>query len=89
MAWKRLHQEQRIKPRRKATKINWEHLGLDTPAKERQPVPMDEIRRQVLMLAGRALGQGVRARRLLQGEQGSNSDRHLETARRDRRGATR
>lgn len=86
MAWKRLRQQKHVKPR---LKIRWEQLGLATPAKERPTIPMEEIRRQVMMLAGRSLGQGVRSSRLVQGKPNSDTDRPVETVRRDRRGATR
>jgi hypothetical protein len=89
MLQKRLHQGPGIKPKRKAAEINREHSKLDAPTEECQHVPTDESRRHVPGPAGRALGQGVRSQRLFQGEQDSNSDRHLEAARLDRRGATR
>ena len=82
MAWKQAHREQRIKPRRKA---KHESLGLGAPAKKRQPVTKEESREQGMMLVGRALGQGVRSRRRIQGEQDSTSDRLAEAIRRGRR----
>lgn len=89
MAWpggKQSLKAKRVNPKRK---INWEQLGLAAPTKDPSTVPIEEIRRQVTMLAGRALGQGVRSRRLLQGEQDPNANRNLGTARRDSRGASR
>lgn len=85
MAWKRLRQEKRVKPSRK---IKWEQLGLGSLAKDMPTVPMEEIRRQGMMLAGRALCQGVRSRPPVQGGQNANSDRPTTAVRRSRRGAT-
>ena len=82
MAWKQAHREKHIKLRRKAKP---EPLDLSPPAKERQPVPGEENREQGMILVGRALGQGVRSRRRIQGEQDSTSDRLAEAIRRGRR----
>lgn len=79
MVWKQVHREQRINLKRKT---KHEPLGLGTPAKKRQAVPMEESRERGMMLVGRALGQGVRSRRPVQGEQDSTSDRLAEAIRR-------
>lgn len=79
MVWKEVHREQRIKPKRK---VKHEALGLGVPAKEAQAAPMEESRVQGMMLAGRALGQGVRSRRAVQSEQDSTSDRLAKAIRR-------
>ena len=79
MVWKQVDREQRAKLR---PKIKHEPLGLGTPAKERQAAPMEESREQGMVLVGRALGQGVRSRRPVQGEQDSTSDRLAEAIRR-------
>ncbi len=84
MAWKRLRQHKRAKPKQK---IKWEQWGLGLSAKEQPTIPMEEIRRQGMMLAGRALGQGVRSRPLVQGVQNTNSNRSAKAIRRVRRGA--
>jgi hypothetical protein len=85
MPVKRLHPERRMKPMRKIKQERW---GLGTPGKGRPPVPIEEIRRQGMMLAGRALRQGVRSRPPAQGEQSSSRDQSIEAAR-PRRGASR
>ena len=82
MVWKQAHREQRIKLKRKAKPGP---SGVGPSAKERQPVPREENREQGMMLVGRALGQGVRSRRRIQGEQDSTSDRLAEAIRRGRR----
>mgnify|MGYP001618525887 CR=1 FL=1 len=79
MAWPGSKQVLKAKRGNPKQKINWEQLGLETPVKGQSTVPIDEIRRQVTLLAGRSLGQGVRA----------SSDRPAETAGRSRRGAAR
>ena len=38
-------------------KIPWDRLGLADPAKEKIPMPIDEVRRQVLMMSSPGLGQ--------------------------------
>lgn len=85
MAWKRLRQHKRTKPKQK---IKWEQWGLGMSAKERPTTPMEEIRRQGLLLAGRALGQGVRSRPSVQSVQNANSNRSAKAVRVVRRGAT-
>jgi hypothetical protein len=39
-------------------KIPWDRLGLTDPAKEKVPMPIDEVRRQVLMMSSPGLGHG-------------------------------
>jgi len=82
MVWKQVHREQRIKPKRAAKQ---EPLGLEMPVKERQLVPMEENRERGMIPVGRALGQGVRSRRPVHGEQDSTSDRLVEAVRHGRR----
>ena len=86
MTWTRFRQETRVKPKRK---IRRELLGPRVPAIERAIVPMEEIRRQGMMLAGRTLGQGVRSRPSVQGGQNASADRSAERSHGGRRGATR
>lgn len=38
-------------------KIRWDLLGLADPAKEKIPMPIDEVRRQVLMMSSPGMGQ--------------------------------
>jgi hypothetical protein len=38
-------------------KIRWDLLGLADPSKEKIPMPIDEVRRQVLMMSSPGLGQ--------------------------------
>ena len=82
MVWKQVHREHRITLKRKAKPAP---LGPGTPANERQTVPVEESRAREMMLVGRALGQGVRSRRPVQGEQDSISDRLAVAIRRGRR----
>ncbi|MBM4124850.1 MAG: hypothetical protein FJ246_07865 [Nitrospira sp.] len=89
MAWPGSKQALKAKRGNPKQKINWEQLGLETPAKGQSIVPIDEIRRQVTLLAGRSLGQGVRSRQVLAGTGNAASDRSAETPRRNHRGAPR
>jgi hypothetical protein len=43
-------------------KIPWDLLGLADPAKEKIPMPIDEVRRQVLMMSSPGLSQDGSAR---------------------------
>jgi hypothetical protein len=57
MVLKRLHhQARRIKPKRK---IKWEQWGLGPPPKDQPATPIEEIRQQGMILAGRLLGKGA------------------------------
>jgi len=38
-------------------KIRWDLLGLADPSKEKVPMPIDEVRRQVLMMSSPGLDQ--------------------------------
>ena len=82
MIWRRLHQQKRVKPKHK---VNLENLGL--VAREQLTVPMDEIRRQGMLLAGPTPGQGVRPRPQVQSGP-TSSTKPAGTIRRGRRGAT-
>jgi len=89
MAWpggKHLLKAKRGTPKRK---IKMEQWGLGISIKDRPAVPIEEIRRQGLALAGRALGQGARAQPIAQGGKHGASGRPAEAARPIRRGATR
>lgn len=44
-------------------KIRWDLLGLTDPAKEKIPMPIDEVRRQVLMMSSPGLSEENSARR--------------------------
>jgi len=57
MIWRASQKHARVKPKQK---IKLEHLGL-APL-EQPEVPIEEIRRQGMMLAGRTVGHGVRSR---------------------------
>lgn len=43
-------------------KIRWQRFGLDMMVPEKLPTPIEEIRRQVLVLASRGMKQGTRAK---------------------------
>jgi hypothetical protein len=47
---------------RQKPKIRWEHLGLTDPADESATPSIEEIRRQVVSLSARGLGQAARLR---------------------------
>lgn len=84
MAWtsgKRL----RKKKMKRMRKIKWEESGLGAPL-IKEPVLIEEIRLQGIMLAYRGVGQGVRSRH--SGGQGVNPDRPAPVIHRRRRGAT-
>ena len=54
-------------------KIRWDLLGLADPSKEKVPMPIDEVRRQVLMMSSPGLGQddSVRLETMRQKETGA------------------
>ncbi len=43
-------------------KIRWQRFGLDMMVPEKLPTPIEEIRRQVLVLASRGMKQGMRSK---------------------------
>jgi hypothetical protein len=45
-------------------KIRWDLLGLADPSKEKVPMPIDEVRRQVLMMSSPGLDQDGPARQV-------------------------
>ena len=69
-------------------KIAWQQLGLKNPTAEGTGMSIDEIRRQVIQLSSRGLGQGVRSRPRVEGAQSSDANKHAEPSRKRRRGAT-
>ena len=79
------HKKKRVKHK---PKIRWQELGFKNPARETASMSMDEIRRQVVMLSSRGLGQGVRARAAMPSGQGSDTTNQGGATRKLRRGAT-
>lgn len=61
-------------------KIRWQRFGLDMLFPEKLPTPIEEIRRQVLVLASRGMKQSTRPK--------PPAPRAGEAVRRRRRGAT-
>lgn len=61
MIWRRPQKQTRVKPKRR---IKLDDLGLSL--REKAVVPIEEIRRQGMMLAGRTVGHGARTRPSLQ-----------------------
>lgn len=61
MIWRRPQKQTRVKPKRR---IKLDNLGLSL--REKAVVPIEEIRRQGMMLAGRTVGHGARTRPSLQ-----------------------
>jgi len=57
-------------------KIRWALLGLPAPRLAKLTPSIDTIRREVSSLAGRGVGQGVRARATAQTIQGPESGRN-------------
>lgn len=70
-------------------KIKMESWGLGISLKDRPIVSIEEIRRQGLVLAGRALGQGIRSQPMEQNERRGASSRSAALAAPRRRGASR
>lgn len=69
-------------------KIAWQQLGLKNPDAEGVSLSIDEIRRQVIQLSSRGLGQGVWSRPRVEGAPSSDASKHVEPSRKRRRGAT-
>lgn len=88
MSWRSNKQLEKKKRVRSKPKIRWQQLGLSDPAEKQTAMSIDEIRRQVLMLSSRGLGQGVRARPNAQRAEVNAIDDHAEPGRKRRRGAT-
>jgi hypothetical protein len=79
MIWRRLHQQKRVKPKHK---VKLENLGFAT--REELNVPMEEVRRQGMLLAGQPFGQGVRP--VVKNQSVARSTKPARTVRRGRRG---
>ncbi len=86
--WRRNKNTQKKNRFTRKPKIRWQQLGLKNPEAEDPSISIDEIRRQVIQLSSRGLGQGVRSRPTVQGAQPSDADTHEEPSRKRRRGAT-
>jgi len=54
-SWKKSH------PKHQKVKISWQRLGLSDPAEEKALVPIEEMRRQVDVVARQGLMRGVRS----------------------------
>lgn len=89
MAWrtsKRSAKLGRAKQKIQKTKIRWGALGL-TPPDSVPSVPIDEIRKQVIILASRGIGQGVRSRSSVESKSDSTPQPRAGTGRRGRQAA--
>ncbi|MGQ0812372.1 MAG: hypothetical protein ACT4OO_14265 [Nitrospiraceae bacterium] len=62
MPWRNANKALKEKKVHRKPKIRWHQLGLNDPALEKNSATMEEIRQQVVALASRGLGQGVRSR---------------------------
>lgn len=82
MIWRRLHQQKRVKPKHR---VKLERLGL--AAQEQLTVPMEEIRRQGILLAGLPFGQGIRSRSQVQNGPTTHSPKPAGVIRRSPHGA--
>lgn len=61
MMWPASKHARRVKLAKRKQKVaGWEVLGLGPSAKEQPCAPIDEIRRQAIVLAGRGIGTGAR-----------------------------
>lgn len=88
MMWPASKQARRAKLAKRRQKIaGWEVLGLGPSAKEQPGMPMDEIRRLAITLAGRGIGQHRRP--AVPSETVSNAGRSSTPVRRERRSAAR
>ncbi len=88
MSWrgnKAMHKKKRVKNK---PKIRWQQLGFKSPAAADASIPMDEIRRQVVMLSSRGLGQGVRSRAMATSRLSDGAINEAGPAPKQRRGAT-
>ncbi len=82
---KNTHKKRRVSQK---PKIRWQQLGFKTPASDNASMSMDEIRRQVVMLSSRGLGQGVRGRAAMPSGQVADTANQGGATRKLRRGAT-
>lgn len=90
MAWRVSKQGLKAKTVKRPHKITgWKQLGLAVPSKERPATPMDEIRRQGMILASRGIGQAARPQPAGPGVQKTNTGPRPAADRLRRRGATR
>jgi hypothetical protein len=69
-------------------KIRWDLLGLADPAKEKIPMPIDEVRRQVLMMSSPGLGLNSSARLETTPKKDSRVPTSAKRVRKPRRGAS-
>lgn len=88
MSWRGNQKTRKEKRLKHKPKIHWQQLGLTDPADASSTVSMDEIRRQVVMLSSRGLGQGTRSRQATPSKSVTGTSRHTEAGRKRRRGAT-
>lgn len=76
----------KLAAKRRRPRPNWKPLESET-AKERPVVPIEEIRRQAIILSSRGLGQGTRSRSAKQGAPTAGAPRRTESGPLSRRGA--
>lgn len=88
MSWRGNQKTLKEKRLKHKPKIHWQQLGLTDPADASSAVSMDEIRRQVVMLSSRGLGQGTRSRQVTPSTSVTGTNHHAEAGRKRRRGAT-
>lgn len=88
MSWRGNQKTRKEKRLKHKPKIHWAQLGLTDPADANTAIPMDEIRRQVVMLSSRGLGQGTRSRQGTAGGPVVGTNHRAEAGRKRRRGAT-
>ncbi len=88
MNWRGNRKTDRGKRVREKPKIRWQYLGLKDPAEESQSPSMAEIRRQVVTLSSRGLGQAARSRPIAPSRPANGESTHGDPGRTKRRGAT-
>lgn len=76
----------RSKRGKQQPKVRWEHLGFKDPAETNMAPSIEEIRREVTLMASRGLGQGTRTRSIAKGAPADPARAGL--GRKRRRGAT-
>ena len=88
MNWPGNRPTHKKKRARHKPKIRWQLLGLTDPAEEDTSVSMDEIRRQVVIMSHRGIGQGARSRPDVRNAPIDGVHDQADPKRKRRRGAT-
>lgn len=93
MAWRSNKRSRTLEPpkqkikRVQKVKIRWGVLGLTPPDSELPSMPIEEVRRQVSLLASRGFGHGTRSRSPMARARGADGGSRGGTVRPGRRGS--